>query len=90
MQASPASRRYRCRDGAFVRITCESEAHWQALARCLGRPELAYAGDWEAARAAPPRGPLGLLLESLFAEDAAEVWVRRLEANGVPSELVSS
>jgi len=86
MQPSPARRRYLCRDGAYVRIACESERHWHALARCVGRPELAYAGDWDTARAAPPRGRLGRLLESLFAEDVAEVWVRRMETNGVPCE----
>lgn len=84
---SPANRRYRCADGAYVRVACESEEHWRALARCVGRPELAYTGDWDAARTAPPRGPLGRLLESLFAEDPAEVWLRRLRANGVPGEL---
>jgi len=68
----------------YVSIACEDEAQWRALARCVGRPELAYAGDWEAARTAVPRGRLGRLLESLFAEDASEVWVRRLEGNGVP------
>ncbi|HLC28177.1 MAG TPA: CoA transferase [Dehalococcoidia bacterium] len=84
MRASPARRRYRCADDVYLGIACDSEAHWTALAKCLGRPELAYAGDWEAARAARPRGRLGRLMESLFTEDAAAVWVKRLEANGVP------
>ncbi len=88
MQPSPANRRYRCAAGVYIRIACENEAHWRALARCVGRPELAYEGDWGAARAAPARGRLGRLLESLFVEDAAEVWLRRLEANGVPAEVV--
>lgn len=82
--ASPARRRYRCADGAYVGIACESEAHWSALAKCVGRPELGYTGSWEAARTAARRGALGRVLESLFAEDAADVWVRRLEGNGVP------
>ncbi len=86
MRASPANRRYRCADGAYVRVACESEAHWRALARCVGRPELAYAGDWGAAQSAPPRGRLGRLVESLFVEDVAELWVRRLEAHGVPCD----
>ncbi len=83
--SSPARRRYRCADGAHIAIVCESEAQWQALAKCLGRPELAYGGAWQAARGAPPRGHLGRLLEEIFAEDAAEVWVKRLEAHGVPA-----
>ncbi|MBI2914071.1 MAG: CoA transferase, partial [Chloroflexi bacterium] len=74
LRASPARRRYRCRDG-YIRIACENEAHWRALAKCLGRPELSYPGSWEAARAAAPRGRLGRLLEGLFAADPAQVWL---------------
>ena len=85
--ASPAKRRYRCRDGAIA-IACRSEAQWRALAKCLGRPELAYAGDWEAARTAPPRGRLGRLLEEIFREDPADVWLKRLGAHGVPAAPV--
>lgn len=80
---SPVRRRYRCRDG-FIAIALEREAHWRALARCLGRPELAYPGSWPAATTAPPRGRLGRLLESIFAADPVAVWLRRLEAHGVP------
>ena len=83
MTASPAARRYRCRDGRLA-LACESEAHWQALAKCLGRPELAYPGSWEAARVAAPRGRLGRLLEGLFAIDPVEVWLERLRSHGVP------
>jgi len=86
--ASPARRRYRCAGSACLSIACENEAHWRALAKCLGRPELAYPGGWDAARTAPPRGRLGRLLESLFTQDAAEIWIRRLEARGVPCEPV--
>src|SRR3989304_10296763 len=81
--SSPARRRYRCADGAIA-ITCESAAHWRALAKCVGRPELAYAGDWDAARTAPPRGRLGRLLEEIFREDTADIWLKRLGAGGVP------
>ncbi len=84
--ASPARRRYRCRDGGSVSLACESEEQWKALAKCLGRPELSYAGSWEAARRAPPRGKLGRLLEGIFAADPADVWLRRLNAHGVPCE----
>ena len=84
--ASPARRRYRCRDGGSVSLACESEEHWRALAKCLGRPELAYPGSWEAARRSAPRGRLGRLLEGIFAADPAEVWMRRLQSHGVPCE----
>jgi crotonobetainyl-CoA:carnitine CoA-transferase CaiB-like acyl-CoA transferase len=83
--ASPGRRRYRCRDG-YLALACQSEAHWKALAKCLGRPEIAYAGAWSAARVAPPRGRLGRVLEPIFAADPVAVWLRRLESHGVPCE----
>ena len=84
--ASPARRRYRCRDGGSVSLACKSEEQWKALAKCLGRPELAYTGSWQAARHSAPRGRLGRLLEGIFAADPADVWLQRLESHGVPAE----
>ena len=88
-RASPGRRRYRCSDGQLA-LACESEAQWVALAKCLGRPELAYPGSWEAAQAAAPRGRLGRLLEGIFAADPLEVWLERLQAHGVPCERARS
>lgn len=88
MKASPARRRYRCRDG-FLALACESEAHWKALAKCVGRPEIAYPNAWSAASVAPPRGGLGRVLEPIFAADPVAVWLRRLESHGVPVRRVS-
>ena len=85
LRASPGRRRYRCRDGRLS-LAVESEAQWRALARCLGRPELAYPGSWDAALASPPRGRLGRLLEGIFAADPVDVWLERLRAHGVPAE----
>ena len=84
--ASPARRSYRCRDGVSVSLACEGEEQWKALAKCLGRPELAYPGSWEAARRSAPRGRLGRLLEGIFAADPSEVWLKRLQSHGVPCE----
>ncbi len=81
--ASPARRRFRCSDGRLS-LACENEAQWKALAKCLGRPELAYRGSWDAARAAAPRGGLGRLLEAIFAADPVDLWLERLRAHGVP------
>jgi crotonobetainyl-CoA:carnitine CoA-transferase CaiB-like acyl-CoA transferase len=78
---------YRCADGAMLAVACENEAQWRALAKCVGRPELAYAGDWAAASTAPYNGKLGRVLESLFKEDGAEVWLRRLESHDVPARM---
>ncbi len=85
MKPSPARRRYRARDGYLV-LALDSESQWKALAKCLGRPELAYLGSWEAARVASPRGRLGRLLEGLFAADPVDVWLERLRSHGVPCE----
>lgn len=84
-KASPAYRRYRCNEGRLA-LACENEAQWKALAKCLGRPELAYPGSWEVAQVAPPRGRLGRLLERLFAADPMEVWLERLWSHAVPCE----
>ncbi len=81
--ASPAGRRYRCRDGRLS-LACENEAQWKALAKCLGRPELAYRGSWDAARASPPRGRLGRLLEGIFVTDPVDLWLERLSSHAVP------
>ena len=88
-RASPARRLYRCADGALLGVDCRNEVQWRALAKCLGRPELAYTGDWAAASTAPYNGRLGRLLQCLFREDSADVWVRRLESHGVPARVVT-
>ncbi|MFQ5880525.1 MAG: CoA transferase [Dehalococcoidia bacterium] len=88
MGRGPAPRwrsRHRCRN-ARLSLACENEAHWKTLARCLGRPELAYPGSWETALASPPRGRLGRLLEGIFIADPVDVWLERLRSHGVPCE----
>ncbi len=85
MRSSPARRRYRCSEGRLS-LACEDEPQWRALAACLGRPELAYPGSWEAVLASPPRGRLGRLLEGIFVADPAGVWLKRLRSHGVPCE----
>jgi crotonobetainyl-CoA:carnitine CoA-transferase CaiB-like acyl-CoA transferase len=80
---SPANRRYRCAQGE-IEIAVANAEQWHALAVCIGRPELAYEGSWEAVRTAAPDGPTARVLEGMFAEDKAEVWRRRLEAHAVP------
>jgi len=83
----PGRRRYACSDGA-IEVAAESAEQWQALVACLGRPELAYEGSWEAAREAPADGPLASVVASMFAEDTAERWRARLEAHDVPCVIV--
>jgi crotonobetainyl-CoA:carnitine CoA-transferase CaiB-like acyl-CoA transferase len=87
-RANPANRVYRCSSGR-IEIAVQTEEQWHALAVCLGRPELAYEGAWEAVRTSPPDGAVALVLEEMFAEDPASLWSRRLEAQGVPCEVES-
>ena len=88
MTGHPDSRRYACSEGA-IEIAVESAEQWHALAVCLGRPELAYEGSWQVAQKLPPDGPLGEVIVSMFAEDTAERWRARLEAHGVPNNVVA-
>ncbi|HXG35793.1 MAG TPA: CoA transferase [Dehalococcoidia bacterium] len=81
--ASPARRRYRCLAGQ-ISLACENESQWRSLAKCLGRPELAYPGSWETVTSSPPRGLLARVLEAIFLEDSAAVWQERLLSHGVP------
>jgi crotonobetainyl-CoA:carnitine CoA-transferase CaiB-like acyl-CoA transferase len=88
MTKSPANRRYGCSTGEIA-IKVMNAKQWHALAVCLGRPELAYEGDWEAVRNAPPDGPIAAVVAEMFAEDTAESWAERLKAHDVPFELIS-
>jgi crotonobetainyl-CoA:carnitine CoA-transferase CaiB-like acyl-CoA transferase len=85
---SPANRRYRCARGE-IEIAVTTAEQWHALAVCIGRPELAYEGSWEAVRTAAPDGPTARVLEGMFAEDRAEIWRRRLEAHAVPCREIT-
>lgn len=73
----------------MLAVACENETQWKALAKCVGRPELAYSGDWAAASASHYNGPLGRVLEALFKDDPSDVWLRRLEAHGVPARIAA-
>ena len=86
MTASPANRRYRCARGEIAINVTDAE-QWHALAVCLGRPELAYKGAWEAVRTSAADGPIAAVLEEMFGEDDASSWAERLEAHGVPHTL---
>ena len=79
----PGHRRYACSEGA-IEVAVENAEQWRGLAVCLGRPELAYEGSWEAARQSPSDGPLAAVIAEMFAEDTAESWQARLEEHNVP------
>jgi crotonobetainyl-CoA:carnitine CoA-transferase CaiB-like acyl-CoA transferase len=87
MLASAASRSYPCSDGE-IEIDIQTADGWRALAVCLGRPELAYDGAWDAVKRAAPDGPVARVVAQMFAEDSAASWMRRLDAHGVPCRLL--
>jgi crotonobetainyl-CoA:carnitine CoA-transferase CaiB-like acyl-CoA transferase len=67
-----------------VFVACTQEAHWQALARAIGRPELAYPNAWPAAASTAPRGGVAsVIAKEMQATDTASA-VRRFSARGVP------
>jgi crotonobetainyl-CoA:carnitine CoA-transferase CaiB-like acyl-CoA transferase len=88
MAESPANRRYRCSSGQ-IEIAVTNAEQWHALAVCVGRPELAYEGSWEAVRTADGDGPIARVLEEMFSEDTADVWRRRLESHALPCRQIS-
>lgn len=86
MRANPGNRTYRCSDGEIT-VHVQKSEQWRGLAVSIGRPELAYEGNWYVVRGSEADGPAGRVLEEHFAEDTAEVWKQRLEANGVPCSV---
>jgi crotonobetainyl-CoA:carnitine CoA-transferase CaiB-like acyl-CoA transferase len=80
---SAVVRSYQAGDG-WLFLACRREEQWSALARVLGRPELAQRHSWEAAGAAPADGALGQALASIFRQDPLATWLARLDGAGVP------
>ena len=85
----PGARRYACSTGE-IEIAVQDGEQWHALAVCLGRPELAYEGSWEAAGESPADGGIAGVVAGMFAEDTAESWRARLEAHGVPCVIAGA
>jgi crotonobetainyl-CoA:carnitine CoA-transferase CaiB-like acyl-CoA transferase len=78
---------YRCYPSAdgWLFLACTTEEHWHAMAKAIGRPELAYPGAWQAARTAAPRGGLADVIQEMLSEDTAERWLQRFAAQAVPA-----
>jgi crotonobetainyl-CoA:carnitine CoA-transferase CaiB-like acyl-CoA transferase len=81
---SAAYRCYPASDG-WIFIACTTEDHWHAMAKAIGRPELAYPGAWPAAAASDPRNGIAGEIISMLSEDTVDSWVRRLTSHGVPA-----
>ena len=80
---SAAYRCYRCADGSLF-LACTTEDHWQAMAKAIGRPELAYSGAWPAAAQTNPKGGIAHAVQEMLAEDTVDSWLRRFASRGVP------
>lgn len=80
---SAAYRCYQCRDG-WVFVACTEEAHWRALARAIGRPELAYPNAWPAAARTAPRGGVASVIAKEMATTSVGSALRRFSSRGVP------
>jgi len=74
---------YRCADG-WLFLACTAEEHWKAMAKALGRPELAYPNAWPAAAHTGPRGGIAHVIADALSEDTVERWIQRLASHGVP------
>lgn len=81
---SAAYRCYPASDG-WLFIACTTGDHWHALAKAIGRPELAYDGAWPAAAETEARGGIADEISSMLAEDTVDSWVERLTSHGVPA-----
>ncbi|MBV1799350.1 CoA transferase [Siccirubricoccus sp. G192] len=95
--ASPGGNVFRTADG-WLAVAANTLAQFEALARMLGRPELATAPDWLRLRPASPDAilrdcgtpRLAAALEGAFAGRGSEEWEALLAAAGVPAAAVRS
>ncbi|MBI4183677.1 MAG: CoA transferase [Proteobacteria bacterium] len=76
---------YRAGDGRYLLIQVQSERHWPALCRALGREE--WLADPRFAGMTPRvrnRAEVDALVGARIAEEPAAVWIVRLKAERVP------
>jgi crotonobetainyl-CoA:carnitine CoA-transferase CaiB-like acyl-CoA transferase len=74
---------FRCADG-WLFLACTTEDHWQAMAKAVGRPELAYPGAWPAAAQTGPKGGVADAVQMMLAEDTVDSWLKRFASRAVP------
>jgi CoA:oxalate CoA-transferase len=65
-------------------LAAVEEAHWQALANVLERPDLGRRYRFSEARQERVEGALGRGLAEVFATKTTAEWLARLDAAGVP------
>lgn len=81
---------YRCRDG-WVAVLAVTDRHWQAVARVMGRPDLADHPDYRTmADRARRMETVDAWVESWTATRSKEEVVRELTAEHVPAAPVAS
>jgi len=85
------SQAFLCADGEEIFVVASTPGQWSALSAALGRPELATDPRFATVSARIANRDLVLAtLITIFAEDDAAHWVRRLEDADVPVSLVNT
>lgn len=80
---------FAAQDG-HVAIACGNQSQWEALCRVLGRPEFLTRPEWATnAGRVRDRANLNAALGEVIAQEAADAWVERLNAGGIPCQRVS-
>ncbi len=81
-------RLYRTQDDAWIQIAAVKDAHWSALCRVVGAPELADDERFATREARRDnRAELEAILEGCFRTRIAWQWHNMLDDAGVPNEL---
>lgn len=81
---------FRCRDGYFG-MAAGNNALWQSVCDVIGQPTLANDPRFEStAQRAANQEPLRELLEALFLQEDAQVWLSRFRSAGVPCAPINT
>ena len=84
---SALCRLYRCRTG-WICLAAPEDGHWDGLRTATGLAELDEAAFETREGRADRDGRLAEILSAAFTTDSAEEWAGRLQAAGVPAEVV--
>jgi crotonobetainyl-CoA:carnitine CoA-transferase CaiB-like acyl-CoA transferase len=81
---------FRCRDGYFG-MAAGNQSLWQSVCQVVGRPELADDPRFQStALRARHQDALRELLEAIFEQDDAALWLERFRSSGVPCAPINT